>query len=114
VTCSGGAGPAYAFNLGANEVVATAEDEAGNESTASSPFVVQVTVEGICRLVGQWFGHSGSGTAPCKSLDALSGRLPPAQRARVIDLFIRAVERQSGRKIPADKAAILIRLASAL
>jgi hypothetical protein len=114
VTCSGGTGPAYQFNLGSNEVVATAIDQAENESTASSSFVVVVTVESICTLVRTWSNGAASTSSACKALSGLSEHLSPAQRAHLIEVFIRSVERQIGRAIPADKAAILIRLASAL
>jgi hypothetical protein len=112
VTCSGGAGPAYAFDPGPNDVVATAIDDAGNESTATTTFVVNVTAEGICTLAQGW---SRVPNVPlCKPLQSLTDQMTPAQRAHLVQTFIHVVERHSGNTIPSDKADILIRLAGAL
>jgi hypothetical protein len=112
VTCTGGSGPAYSFDAGANEVTASAVDDAGNESSASTTFVVDVTVGGICRLARSW---SRVPNVPlCKPLEALTDRLSPAQRAHLVLTFIHVLEQHSGKTIPSDKADILIRLAGAL
>ena len=87
---------------------ATATDNAGNVGSGSATFTVVVTVQDLDNLAAAWVSGPGA-NGVVNSLHAkLKGSSPNVQA------FINEVQAQSGKKIPADKAAVLIALAQAM
>jgi len=98
-TCANIVGAAYTFNIGANSASASATDNAGNNGNASTSFTVAVTGGSLCNLVKRWVSNAGVANSMCVKIDhetwgALSNEL----------------KAQSGKKISAANAAILLRL----
>lgn len=102
-SCPGASGAAHSFNLGTNTLSASARDNAGNTNTASTTFTVRVTTASLSALVERWTSNAGVANSLVTKLE--KGNIKP---------FINEVEAQSGKKIDAGNAAILIRLAGAL
>ncbi len=102
-TCSDVTGDAYTFGLGVTSFSASAVDRAGNSGAAAASFSVSVTPESVCNLVRRWVEHKGAASSLCQQL---------AHGA--YDAFRRHVSTQSGKQVPADKAAILLSLSNGL
>lgn len=97
-TCPSASGAAYDF-VGTNTLSATATDNAGNGGAASASFTVNVTGAGLCALVQRWVSSAGVANSMCVKIDHASwGALR------------NEVSAQSGKKISAANAAILLRL----
>jgi uncharacterized membrane protein len=102
-TCADIAGPAWSFAIGENHFSATAADVAGNTATASVSFTVVADANGLSSLVEQWVSNGGVANSLVVKLSHGS-----------YEAFRHEVAAQSGKKIPADKAAALLRLAAGL
>jgi len=102
-TCANVTGAGYTFPLGTTSFSASAVDNAGNTSSASGLFTMSVTQGSLCALVERWTSNAGVANSLCVKLT--HGDYEP---------FRNEVNAQSGKKIDADKAAILLRLVSAL
>ncbi|GMV07357.1 MAG: hypothetical protein AMXMBFR53_36320 [Gemmatimonadota bacterium] len=103
-SCPGASGDAYTFGVGTHALNATATDNAGNSFAASTSFTVSVTGDSLCSLVQRWVSNRGVANSMCQQL-----------RARAYGAFVNHVQAQGGKKfLAADKAAILIDLASRL
>ena len=96
---------------------ATAEDNAGNTFTGSTSFDVTVSFDGTCTLVRLWVAQRGVANSLCVKINAAQ-RSDARGRTRARDgslnAFINEVEAQSGKKVPADKAPLLISFARSL
>lgn len=101
--CAGVTGDAYTFGLGAKSFEASATDNAGNFANATASFTVSVTPPSLCNLVKRWVSQKGVASSLCQRLS--NGQY---------DAFRSTVRAQSGKQIPADKAAILIDLSNGL
>lgn len=101
--CPGASGDAYAFGVGTHTLDASATDNAGNSSALSTSFTVSVTNGSLCTLVQRWVTQRGVQNSLCQQLNN-----------RAYGAFINHVRSQSGKFVPADKAAILIALAQQL
>ena len=101
--CANVKGDAYTFGLGASSFEASATDNAGNFASANASFTVTVTPASLCNLVKRWVSQKGVANSLCQ-------RLTNGQ----YDAFRTTVRAQSGKQIPADKAAILIDLSNGL
>ena len=101
--CSDLTGDAYTFGLGTTSFEAYATDNAGNDAVATESFTVSVTPASLCNLVRRWVSQKGVANSLCQ-------RLTNGQ----YDAFRSSVRAQSGKQIPADKAAILIDLSNGL
>lgn len=108
-TCANITGDAYRFALGTNSYSATAKDNAGNAAQASTSFDVQVTAASLSNLTQRWVTNAGVANSLCSKLAAAA-----AGNAGALQAYIQEVQAQSGKKIPADEAAILLQLAGAL
>jgi len=102
-SCPGAAGAAYTFGVGSTTLNASATDNAGNASAASTSFTVNVSSGSLCALVRAWVTQAGVANSMCKQL---------ANGA--YGAFRNHVKSQSGKFVPADKAAILISLSNSL
>lgn len=102
-TCADVVGPASSFAVGENTFTATAVDFAGNTATGTVSFTVVVEAGGVSSLVTQWVASDGVA-------NSLVSKLSKGNYAA----FRNEVAAQSGKKIPADKATILLRLAAGL
>jgi FIMAH domain-containing protein len=116
-TCADIGGDAYTFALGTNTFSATANDLAGNIGTGQTAFTVEVTFASLGALTDRWVSNTGVAHSLNAKLDAAaaaaaSGNVDAA--AGEIDAYLHQVEAQSGKKIDADKAAILEQLAATL
>jgi hypothetical protein len=102
-TCANISGDAYTFAIGANSATASATDKAGNANTASTTFTVAVTGGSLCNLVKRWVSNAGVANSMCVKIEHESwGALRNELQA------------QSGKKISAANAAILLRLVGEL
>ena len=101
--CSGASGSAYTFGFGSHAVSASATDNAGHSNSASGSFTVTVTLGSLCNLVNAWVTQRGVANSLCQQL---------ANGA--YGAFRNHLEAQSGKHVPADKAAILSALSLGL
>lgn len=113
-TCQDVTGPAWSFDLGTNTFSAEATDLAGNVGNGSVTFEVGVSYDSLCALVEALVAHAGTARSLCASLEAARDARNANARAGKMGAFINKVEAQSGKKIPADVAAVLIDWATAL
>lgn len=102
-TCPGATGDAYALGVGSHTLNASATDNAGNTSSASTSYTVVVTSGSICALVRRWVNRAGVANSMCQQLE--NG---------AYGAFINHVQAQSGKSVSAAHAAILIDLAGRL
>jgi hypothetical protein len=103
------------YGLGEFVYTVSAEDNAGNSSVLSVNYIVVGSIEGLLALLDQ-YEASGDLNAQfaiglrAKLNDALNAPNPSAQNGMLGD-FIDKVERQIGKKITAEAAAVLIHAA---
>ena len=97
--CQEASGPAYDF-LGVTKLTASATNAAGLTSTATYEFTVSVTTTGLVALTTRWVTDHGIANALTKKLE----------QGKIAD-YVSQLRAQSGKKISAQHAAILIRLA---
>jgi hypothetical protein len=102
-TCANISGDAHTFLLGANTYSATAQDNAGNVSSAATTFTVNVTQASVCSLVERWVSSAGVANSLCVKLTH-----------GTYDAFRSELSAQTGKKISAENAAILMTLVEAL
>jgi hypothetical protein len=110
-------GPAYGFPLGINTLRASATDRAGNTGAASASFEVRVTYASLCGLTRQFVATAGIANSLCVKLTnagAAAARGNATAAANLLSAYASEVRTQSGKAIPAEKAAILLRLVTAL
>ncbi len=101
--CPGASGDAYTFGVGTTTLNASALDKAGNSNSATTSFNVTVTSGSVCELVKRWVSQRGVANSLCQQLN--NG---------AYSAFIKHARAQSGKHVPADKAAILIALVEQL
>lgn len=102
-SCPGASGAAYTFGLGSTTLSASATDNAGNGSSATTSFSVQVTSGSLCALVRQWVSQHGIANSMCQQL---------ANGA--YGAFRNHVRAQSGKSVSSANAAILTSLSQGL
>jgi hypothetical protein len=102
-TCPGKSGDAYLAGVGSHALNASATNGAGLTTTRSATYTVTATAGSVSALVSRWVSNPGVA-------NSLTTKLGNGQ----INAFINEVQAQTGKKIPADKAAILIQLAGGL
>jgi YVTN family beta-propeller protein len=110
--CAPISGPAYSFNVGPNTFSATATDFAGNVATATTTFNVQVTFDGLCRLIEQ-FVSGGIGNSLCAKLDAAAldaMRGDVNAKSGVLGAFRNEVNAQISKSLTPAQAALLLKL----
>lgn len=114
VSCPSVSGAAWSFGLGAHTVSASATDRAGNSGSATATFTVVASADGICALATQWSSNAGVANSLCAKLRAADAAGPGKTANNILGAFVNEVSAQSGKKIPADKAALLATYAQAL
>ena len=102
-TCPNASGDAYSFGLGAHSLAASATDNAGNASSATTPFTVQVTAGSLCALVERWVNKSGVANSMCQQLANVA-----------YGAFRNHVQAQRDKSVSAAHADILIALSTEL
>lgn len=112
-------GPAYLFPVGANTVIGTATDKAGNTASGSTSFTVAIGSASIGRVACLWAGDTGHGRAVCRKLsdraaeaEAADGRGATKARDKAIREFQMTASKESGRLFTADQVAVLSRMIS--
>jgi hypothetical protein len=116
-TCADVSGAAWSFGVGTHTVSATATDNAGNAGSGSASFQVVATYGGLCELVRQFVANAGVANSLCVKLAAAeraAARGNETARRGALDAFAHEVNAQTGKWVPADKAAVLLGLAAAL
>ena len=102
-SCANVSGDAYTFGVGTSSFAASATDNAGNAAAASTSFTVTVTAASLCSLVERWVDQKGLAKSLCQQLSNDAH-----------DAFRNRVKAQSGKGIPADRAALLTSLSNEL
>ena len=103
-TCTNVSADAYTFALGTTNFSAISIDKAGNTSlTATTSITVSVTPGSLCKLVERWVDNHGVANSLCVKLDHHD-----------YEPFRNELDAQSGKKISAEHAAILLRLVNSL
>lgn len=113
-TCGDITGPAYAFDLGSNTFSAIATDNAGNVGSGSTTFEVTASVEGLGALVEAFVSNAGVANSLRAKLRAAARAKNVNARNGALNAFINQVNAQSGKKVNAADADLLIALANAL
>jgi hypothetical protein len=116
-TCKSVTAPAYAFAVGANTLVATATDRAGNVGSGSTTFTVSVTAASLSRLTSQFVSKPGvahSLNVKLEGAERAAARGNANARAGALEAYIHEVGAQAGKSLSAEQAGILTRLARAL
>jgi hypothetical protein len=116
-TCRNISGPASSFQPGLNTFTATATDNAGNSSSASTSFTVVVTADSLCALTQQYVTKPGVADSLCAKLRtgaAAAARGDHDGANTALRNYQNEVSAQSGKSLAADRAAALNRLAQAL
>jgi len=101
--CPSATGPAFAAGVGSHTLQAAATNNAGLPATAAVTYTVTVTPAGVTALVARLVTESGIA-------NSLIAKLQHGQ----YQAFVAEVRAQSGKKIPANVAAMLIELAGRL
>ncbi len=105
-TCAPVTGSAYSFGVGTTTRTASALDNAGNTNSAKTSFTVRATAASLCTLTRLFVtgpGEEGVENSLCGKLE--KGNYGP---------YINEVQAQSGKKITASNANILITWARTL
>jgi hypothetical protein len=120
-TCPSVNAPAYSFGPGPETLTASATDNAGNSTTASTSFTVTATYADLCTLTQQFSARKNT-TDLCKLLldaeqAAASG--DAARKQRDLDQYVGRVGADSTRntkaaRFTAEQAATLIAFAQSL
>ncbi|MBC7958393.1 MAG: hypothetical protein H7X94_00875 [Vallitaleaceae bacterium] len=107
----------YNLVLGNNSVAITAKDMASNTSSVGAKYTVNVTFDSLSNLTRQFVSHKGIVTSLTTKL-LIAKKTDKHNLAKLREVSIRSyineVNAQSGKKIPADKVAILVKLANEL
>ena len=102
-TCAPVSAAAYTFAAGTNTISASATDHAGNTTAASTSFTVTADAASLCTLVGRWSSNDGVTTSLCTKLSQSDW-----------EGFRNEVSAQSGKKISATHADILLKLVASM
>ncbi len=113
-TCADLSGAAYTFGLGTTSFSASAEDVAGNTGSASGSFEVTASLDGLCTLVQRFVSHRGIANSLCAKTSAAERARNDSAHDGALGAFINEVQAQSGKKIDAADALVLIAIANAL
>lgn len=107
-TCADVSDPAWQLGLGTHTYGASATDNAGNVGSGSTSFTVNVTTADLIALVNAWVSGHGAAGVKNSLIAKLEGKHPS------VSAFVNELQALSGKKIPADKAALLISFAQAM
>lgn len=102
-TCPQVNAAAYTLPLGSNALNASAIDNAGNSSSASTSYTVSVTTTSLCALVNRFVAQRGIANSLCQKLNNAP-----------VHAFVNEVNAQRDKAISSAHADILITLARAL
>jgi uncharacterized lipoprotein YddW (UPF0748 family)/fibronectin type 3 domain-containing protein len=97
---------AYELGLGSHEVKVDVQDAAGNVRSASVTYTVQVTVNSLANVTREFVTGPGEG--------GIENSLVKKLEHGEIGAFVNEVKAQTGKRITAEQADILIRLAKSL
>jgi hypothetical protein len=111
------AAPAYTLGLGSHTVTVTATDRAGNATTASATYTVQVTLDSLAALTRQFEAQPGVANSLVVKLNAAkaaAARGDTAAERESLAAYQNDVAAQSGQTLTPDQASVLESLAQAL
>jgi hypothetical protein len=106
--------PAYEFAIGANALSATATDKAGNTTTRSASFTVQVTAASLGTVIGRLVTDGGVAASLQEQARGIAQAPNANAKAGMLRAFENHVAAQTGKSITPADAALLVRLARAL
>ncbi|MBD0378761.1 family 10 glycosylhydrolase [Paenibacillus sp. WST5] len=98
--------PAYQLELGTHDVTVQVTDRAGNTGTRSESYTVQVTENSIASLIGEFVTGPGE--------QGIENSLLKKLEHRQTDALIHEINAQTGNRITAEQAGILIKWIQAL
>ena len=113
-TCANVNAPAYTFALGANQLSATATDNAGNIGTGSTSFTVTVSAASLDNLAAQLVSDASILHAVQAHIDSIVSAPNANAKAGKLNSFSNFLSAQTGKGLSQQSAATLARLASAL
>jgi hypothetical protein len=116
-TCQDIISSAYNFAVGANTFVATATDFAGNVTTGSTTFTIQVTYASLCTVTKEFVTDIEVSDSLCAKLSAAEkaeARNNIQAKAAVLKAYKQQVEVQVDKTLDRGQAVILVRLVNAL
>lgn len=111
-------GAAYNMEPGSHSLELTADDVAGNSSTSTITFEINVTYEGMCALVREFNAQNpGIGKALCSNLllaQEAEKRGNDKVKTSMLYVFKKQVQVFSGKKMTEEHAEILTKLTAYL
>lgn len=113
-TCANATGPAWSYGIGSHSLSATATDKVGNVGNGSATFVVTASYDATCALIQQWATNAGVANSMCAKLRAAANAQTAGGKAGPLNALLNELAAQSGKKMPADKAAILTAIVQAM
>lgn len=116
-TCSDVDAEAWTLGLGTHSLSASATDRAGNTGDGSGSYTVKATFDGLCNLVKEWAGKSGTANSLCAKLRAAGDARARGQDKTAdnqLDAFRHEVAAQSGKALTADQANLLTQFSQTL
>jgi K319-like protein len=111
---SGVEAEAWSLALGEHQLSAEATDNAGTNTSAETSFEVTVSISGVSTLVERWVSHGGTANSLQAKLENAAKAKNAKTRNNVLGAFVNQLEAQAGKKIPTDKADLLIAFAQAM
>ena len=109
--------PAWQLSLGSHSYDATASDNAGNSSTASTSFDVTVDYDSLCGLTASFSKSADVTQGLCDKLAAAKAAAARGQaktKSNILRAFDNQVDAQTGKALTAQQAALLESLAASL
>jgi hypothetical protein len=116
-SCPSASGDAYTFPLGTNSLSASATDNAGNASSASTSYTVSVTYQSLCALTKRWVSNAGVASSLCAKLTAAEqsdARGNAQSKAGQMGAYSNEIRAQTGKSLTSARAALLLSFAAAL
>ncbi|MEV5027066.1 hypothetical protein [Paenibacillus sp. LPE1-1-1.1] len=111
-------GAAYQMEPGSHSIEVTADDAAGNSSTSTITFEIDVTYEGMCALVRKFTAQNpGISKALCTNLllaQEAEKRGNDKAKTNLLNVFKKQVQVYSGKKMTKEQAGILTKLTAYL
>lgn len=111
--CASFSGSAYNFNVGVNNVTATATDNAGNLNSAAGSFTVTLTTDGVTSLIARMVRGTGQKTLlnRMKNIEDKVSKHSPSLDSQIKN-FLKELDRaRADGDVSAADAAVLGRLA---
>jgi hypothetical protein len=113
-TCADMDAPAWSFALGGHTLSAAAGDVAGNQGSGSARFTVGVTFASLKNVVTEFSSNPATVIELNQKLAEAEKAKNAAKRAGKLDQFEKQVDKQVGKSLTVEQAALLVSFAEAL